>query len=105
MEANLANINKIKIIKARIINLLNILYKVTEKELQKIINKFPKDRALGPDSIINKVIYIVALLILKELAQIIIKYLIIGLLKGLKKLFILVLKKKEKKELFITRRL
>ena len=33
MEADLANINKIKIIRAKIINLLNILYKVTEKEL------------------------------------------------------------------------
>ena len=68
MEADLANINKIEVIRARITNLLNILYKVTEKELKKIINRLPKDRALGPDSITNKVIYIVAPLILKELA-------------------------------------
>ena len=32
MKADLANINKIEIIKARIANLLNILYKVMEKE-------------------------------------------------------------------------
>ena len=39
-----------------------------EKELQKIINKFSKDRAPGPDKITNKVIYIILPLILKELA-------------------------------------
>ena len=68
MEADLANINKIEITGARIANLLNMLYKVTKKEFKKIINRPPKDKALGLDSITNKVIYIVALLILKELA-------------------------------------
>ena len=33
MDADLANINKVEVIKARIANLLDILYKVTEKEL------------------------------------------------------------------------
>ena len=32
VEANLANINKAEITKARIANLLDILYKVTEKK-------------------------------------------------------------------------
>ena len=32
MKANLVNINKIEITKAKIANLLNILYKVKEKE-------------------------------------------------------------------------
>ena len=49
------------------------------------------------DNIINKVICVVVPLILKELAQIIIKYLVIGLSKGLKELFTFILKKKEKK--------
>ena len=75
-----------------------MLYKVTEKELQKIINRLLKDRTLGPDSITNKVIRIVAPLILKELAQTVIKYLVIGLPEGLKESFILVLKKEEKKD-------
>ena len=98
MEADLADINKIKIIRAGTANLLNIIYKVMDEELQKIINKLLKDRALGPDSITNKVIYIIAPLILKELAQAVIKYLIIGLPKGLKELFTLILKKKGKKD-------
>ena len=68
MKANLANINKAKITRAKIINLLNILYKVMEKELQKIINKLLKNRALGLNGITNKVIRIVTPLILKELA-------------------------------------
>ena len=98
MEADLANINKAEITKVKIANLLNILYKVTEKKLQKIINKLSKDRVLGPDNITNKVIYIVAPLILKKLAQIIIKYLVTGLPKELKKLFTLILRKKEEKK-------
>ena len=69
------------------------------------MNKLPKDRAPGPDSITNKVIRIVAPLILKELAQAVIKYLATGLPKGLKESFTLILKKKRKKELFTTRRL
>ena len=68
-----------------------------KEEFQKIINRLLKDRALGLDNITNKVIRRVAPLILKELAQVIIKYLVIGLPKGLKVLFTLILKKKEKK--------
>ena len=97
MEADLANINKIKIIRAKIINLLNILYKVIKKRALKIINRLLKNRAPGLNSIINKVIYIVTPLILKELAQAVIKYLIIGFSRELKKLFTLVLRKEEKK--------
>ena len=68
-----------------------------EEEFQKVINKLLKNRAPGPDNIINKVIRVVAPLILKKLAQIVIKYLVISLSKELKKLFTLILKKKEKK--------
>ena len=75
-----------------------MLYKVTEEELQKIVNKLLKDRAPGPDGITNEVICIVAPLILKELAQAVIKYLAIGLPEGLKELFTLVLRKEEKKK-------
>ena len=53
---------------------------------------------MGLDNITNKVIYIIAPLILKELAQAVIKYLIIGLPKGLKESFTLILKKEEKKD-------
>ena len=97
IKANLVNINKIKIIKAGITNLLDILYKVIKKEFKKIINKLSKDRAPGLNNITNKVICIVTPLILKELVQAVIKYLVTGLFKGLKESFTLVLKKKEKK--------
>ena len=46
----------------------------------------------------NKVLCIVTLVILKELAQVIINYLAIGLLNELKKLFIFVLRKEGKKD-------
>ena len=61
------------------------------------MNRLPKDRAPGPDNITNKVIRTIAPLILKELAQVVIKYLAIGLPKRLKELFTLILRKKGKK--------
>ena len=61
------------------------------------MNRLPKDRALGPDGITDEVIYIVAPLILKKLAQAVIGYLAIGLPKELKKSFTLVPKKEGKK--------
>ena len=58
---------------------------------------------MGLDSITNKVIYIIVPLILKELAQVVIKYLATSCSKKLKKLFIFVLKKKEKKNYLLPR--
>ena len=57
-----------------------------------MINKLPKDRVPGPDSIINKVIRVVAPLMLKELAQVVLRYRVTDLSEELKELFILVLK-------------
>ena len=80
-----------------------MLYKVTKEELQRIINKLLKNRALGPDNITNKVICIITPLILKKLAQIVIKCLIIGLFKRAKEVIYPYTKKGRKKKLFITR--
>ena len=61
-------------------------------------NRLLKDKAPGPNNIINKVLRIVILIVLKELTQTIINYLITGLPDGLKKLFTFVLRKEGKKD-------
>ena len=67
VKANLIDINKAKVTRATIINSLYIIYKVIEKEFKKIIKWLSKNKAPGPDSITNKVIYIVAPIVLKKL--------------------------------------
>jgi len=78
---------------------LNISPTILIKEIGKLIRSFLNRKALGLDSILNKVLKVVALVIIKDLIEVASYYFASGIiLKSLKKSITMVLRKEGKKD-------
>ena len=64
-EADLTDINAKKLLDREAVRVLDIDYKMSEKELQKAVNWLPNNKAPGLDGIMNEVIKIAASSVLK----------------------------------------
>jgi len=79
--------------------MLNISPTILTEEISKLIISFLNKKALGLDSILNEVLKVVALIIIKDLAEAASYYFTSGIiLKSLKESITIVLYKKEKKD-------
>jgi len=82
----------------RIFNISPIILK---EEINKLIRSLLNGKALGPNSILNKIFKMVILVITKDLTKITSYYFVNGIiLKSLKEFIIMALRKKRKKLLF-----
>jgi len=81
---------------------LNISPTILIKEISKLIRSLLNRKALGLDSIPNEVLKVVALIIIKDLAEVASYYFTSGIiLKSLKESITIVLRKKGKKDYFL----
>jgi len=80
---------------------LNISPTILIEEISKLIRSLLNGKALGPDGILNKVLKMVALVIIKDLAEVASYYFANGIIpKSLKESIIVVLRKEGKKDYF-----
>ena len=79
--------------------MLNISPTILTEEISKLIRSLLNEKALGPDSILNKVLKVAALVIVKDLVKVASYYFASGIiLKSLKEFITIVLHKEEKKD-------
>ena len=98
-KADLRDINIGESLNSESICALNIDHKVSKKELRRIINWLPNNKAPGPDDIINEIIKIAVPSIIKGLAEIITTYMAKGIIpNSLKESITVVLRKESKKD-------
>ena len=78
---------------------LNISLIISIKKINKLIKSFLNRKALGLNSILNKILKVIILIIAKDLVKVASNYFTNGIiLKSLKKILIMVLHKKKKKK-------
>jgi len=96
-KTRIADLSNIEIIREQ--NMLNISPTILTKEISKLIRSLLNRKALGLNSILNKVLKVVALVIIKDLAEAASYYFASGIiLKSLKESITVVLRKEGKKD-------